>query len=124
MTIPSFINSQDLIINRTSSSHVNGSTLALTAMDPEGDSFTLSQWTQDVGPATVMPQQELCVAYQEHGKESASVQDCEKHPVGTDEAYDLWRALKHARCAENIDNGTIGYLMADLARTGGLGGAC
>lgn len=117
-SIPSYIDTQALIIQRTGSSHIGGKTRELAAVDPQGDSITLTHWTQDVGAATVMPDEKLLVTYQEQGKDPAEPQQ-----VSEDEAYLLFRAIKKAKQADNVDQTCIGYLIADLCKVGGLGGA-
>lgn len=114
-SIPSFIDTKALIINRTGSSQNNGRTRELAAVDPQGDSIILTHWTQNAGPAS---KEKLTVSYQEQGKEPAQPEQ-----VGEDEAYQLFRAIKTAKHADDVDQNCIGYLIADLAKVGGLGGA-
>ncbi len=113
--IPSFIDTNALMINRTGSSQNNGRTRELDLVDPQGDTITLTHWTQNAGPAS---KEKLTVTYQEQGKEPAQPEQ-----VGEDEAYLLFRAIKTAKHADNIDQNCVGYLIADLCKAGGLGGA-
>lgn len=116
--IPNFIDTNSLIINRTGSSGNNGRNRELAAVDPQGDSITLTHWTQDVGSARVMAKEKLTVTYQEQGQEPT-----EPEQVNEDAAYLLFRAINGAKHADNVDQNCIGYLIADLRKVGGLGGA-
>lgn len=116
MTIPAYVDTQNLTIVRTRQSHQDGHTMELGATDREGDSVTVTKWTEDVGAMAVMPDTRLSVTYQQQG------QDPDTHEVGSDEAYDLWSALSDAEQVDNLDNMTVGFILADLSRQGGGGG--
>ncbi|MBI3927224.1 MAG: hypothetical protein HY319_16930 [Armatimonadetes bacterium] len=119
-SIPAFIDTNSLVINRTHTSRKDGTTQELGAADAQGDTITLTKWTEDVGACAVVPDSRLSVAYQEKDHEPLK-----KNHIGGDEAYDLYRALKGADQADNLDNMTIGFLIHDLGRAGGAGGgAC
>ena len=118
MNIPDFINARAMTVTRTGSSFQKGEVRDLTAVDPEGDSFQLSKWTQDVGSTAMLPREELTVAYQQQGHPPLPT-----HEVGVDEAYDLYKVIKRSRREDNLDAQILGFLLADLASKGGIGGA-
>lgn len=117
--IPKFIDTRNLTIHCTNTSHKDGTTQEVGAVDPQGDTITLTKWTEDTGPCAVMPDTKFSVTYQEKGQEPV------KHEhIGSDESYDLYRAFNRAEQADNIDSMTVSFLIADLGRRGGGGGAC
>lgn len=118
--IPSFIDSRRLTIVRAQTTEKDGTTQQVSAADPQGDTITLTKWTEDTGNCMVVPDSTLSVTYQEKDKEPI------KHEhVGGDEAYDLYRALNRAERDKDVDPMTVMYLIADLGtRGGGGGGAC
>lgn len=123
-SIPSFLDTKNLYIRSGKEKQdKTGTTRTVQAEDPQGDRVTVCQWTEPTGPATMMPQQTLSVTYQEKGQKPV-----EHAQIGSDEAYDLYSALRTAERGQHVDKDvdimTLGWLMGDLASKGGAGGAC
>ena len=117
--IPRFIDTKQLTIVRTQTIDNHGTTREMGVSDPQGDTITLSKWTEDTGNCMVVPDTTFSVTYQQQGKEPVR-----REHIGGDEAYDLYSALNRAQRAEDVDPMTCMFLIADLAARGGGGGAC
>jgi hypothetical protein len=121
MNIPSFINRRELTISRAYQSDKDGHVQSLDAVDPEGDTLTLTKWTGDNGQTTAVPDSNFTVTYTAQGAEGSK-----PHEVGMDEAYDLYSGLKRAKRVEDpklVDAMAIDFLIGDLTVRGGIGGA-
>ena len=116
-TIPSFIDRSNLTINRTNTNNKDGRTVQVGAVDPEGDTLTLTKWTEDVGMAAVMPDEEFSVTYQKKGEEPVKVDF-----INDDHAYDLANALNNADQADNLDAYAVDGIIYDLESQAGMGG--
>ena len=120
MKIPSFIDFKALTINRTANTVEGGkSRTELQAVDPQGDTVVIRRECPTRSNGGGMPQVELTVSYKDH--ESPDV--AERKPIGTEEAYDLYRCLKQAKNANGVNVADTGWIISDLARKGGAGGA-
>jgi hypothetical protein len=119
MNIPSFINPSKLTISRAQRANLDGGfTMEMTAADPEGDTITVSKWTEDTGNTMVTPDTRFTTSYQETGKKPIV-----HERVSEDEAYELSQAFRCAQKEDEIDNLAVTFLIADLNTRGGTGSA-
>jgi hypothetical protein len=118
-SIPQFIDTRNLTITRQASLDEDQLHTQIEAVDPQGDSIVISRKQQPSGPACVMPRTDLIVTYQQ-----AEAAPEKAHRIGSDEAGDLYMALKGAKKGEDIDLMAGEWIMSDLAMQGGIGGAC
>jgi len=118
-SIPQYIDTKNLTITRQNSLDEDQLHTQIQAVDPQGDSITISRQQSPSGPACVMPRVDLTVTYQQ-----ADQQPEKAHNIGSDEAGDLYMTLKRAKQAENLDPMAGMWIMADLQQKGGIGGAC
>src|ERR1017187_5469826 len=107
-TIPAFLDTKHLTIRRAEQSQKDGFRQELEAADPQGDRLVLSKWTQDTGNTCMMGRSTLSVSYQQTG----AAEPVSHQHISSDEAYDLFSALKNAPKAETgVDNMAVTFLF-------------
>lgn len=117
--IPAYIDTRQLTITRQGNVGDNPLLTEIEAVDPQGDSFVVRREQEDTGMTCMMPDVDLTVRYHEANKEADK-----PHSIGSDEAGDLYFALKNAEQAKDIDPMAGMWILADLQSKGGVGGAC
>lgn len=121
MNIPSYFNSARLTLQTATRGESDGGNVqSMTASDPEGDTVTLSKWTEDTGAATVTPDTTFTVSYSPaNGKPEKA------HSIGEEEAYDLYSGLEDAPKSDGgkVDFIARGIILGELRRRAGVGGA-
>ena len=120
MQIPSFIDRSALTIQRAGVLDAKALKSEIQAVDPQGDTVLVRREQEDMGNTGMMPEVKLTVSYTH--LDPAEV--VERKSIGSDEAYDLYRCLKHAKTADGVKIADAGWILADLAAKGGAGGAC
>lgn len=123
MNIPSYFNPGKLTLNKAFQGTEDGGRIqSLTAADPEGDTVTLTKWTEDTGFAAVMPDTRFTVSYSQANGEAE-----EPRSFGEDEAYQLYNGLEDAsnnvKPGGNINIFATGILVHELRSKAGVGGA-
>ncbi|MBS2040944.1 hypothetical protein JST97_38515 [bacterium] len=118
-SIPAYIDTKNLTITRQCQVQNNPLHTEIEATDPQGDSLTISRQQSPSGPACVMPRVEMTVCYHQADAEAEK-----PHGIGSDEAGDLYLALKRAKKSDDLDSLAGMWILSDLAQKGGIGGAC